>query len=373
VNEDRVTKWIELLYRIEEMRIQKELDEEAMAEQKDRTLAAFRKSKAGESGKLRRHVFKTMRWAAVVIMVIGIPAAIYIVYQDRAPDYSLMLEEISDQQMDENTSLILSDGSAIAIESDQSVITYDRSGEKVKIEAEQTISLDHLKETEKKEVLYNRLVVPYGRQSTITLCDGTVIWLNAGSYLIYPREFSGKKREVYLAGEGYFQVKGDRDRPFVVTTDDLEIEVLGTVFNVNSYPETREVETVLVEGSVKVSKSDARNPLKGSRVIHPGQLVTYSRESEKFSTREVDVEFYISWKDGYFLCDKITLERLAQKLSRHYNVQIVVEDELLKRTTFSGKLDNKESVLEVLEIINASKSIDYHREGGAILIRRGDR
>jgi len=86
----------------------------------------------------------------------------------------------------------------------------------------------------------------------------------------------------------------------------------------------------------------------------------------------VKVEFYISWKDGYFLCDQVSLEQLVLKLSRHYNVQIVVGDESLKKNTFSGKLDNKETVYEVFEIINASKSIDYTEVDGKIYIGQSD-
>jgi len=272
MNEARLEKWIKRLYHNEERSILNELDEESVAESRSKALEEYRQSRTGKSGGIRRIVIPIMKWAAAIILLIGIPAAIYFVYQDEAPDYSSMVEELSEHQMDQETSLILSDGSSITIESDESVITYDKSGERVEINADQIIALDKKEEAEEKELQYNRLVVPYGRKSTITLSDGSVVWLNSGSYLIYPQEFSRKKREVYLAGEAYFEVTENTDKPFIVTTDDIEIEVLGTTFNVNSYPENKDVETVLVEGSVKVSRSDASQEKPGAEFRSTSKL-----------------------------------------------------------------------------------------------------
>ena len=144
------------------------------------------------------------------------------------------------------------------------------------------------------QVEYHTIRVPRGGEYNLQLADGTKVYLNAGSSLRYPVRFTGKRREVTLSGEGYFEVAKDSTQPFVVRAGDVDVRVLGTAFNVNAYPEKETVATTLVEGRVQV------NYKTGQQVIQPGMQLVYDKQNGKVDVSVVDTEVYTSWKDGYY-------------------------------------------------------------------------
>jgi transmembrane sensor len=267
-----------------------------------------------------------------------------------------------------NTELILSDGSSIQVESDKSFIYYDKEGQNVEIDSIKTVSLitENAKETPASYI--NTIVVPYGKRSSLTLSDGTVIFLNSGSSLSYPPLFTGKSRKVYLSGEAYFIVTKNESLPFIVETSDLSIRVLGTEFNICAYNEDPNVETVLVTGSLKVSDMKPSILKKNSTILTPGQMATYSKETGEITDTDVYPELYVSWKDGYSIFNRIDLESLVIKLSRFYNKPIEILDNDLKSITFSGKLEQKQLIDEVMDIISQASHFTYIDEGERILI-----
>lgn len=368
MNTERLIKMIRSLFRAEEEHLKKELRPEQLEALRQDALNQSRQGPDRRSVQFRAIRFNRLSIAAALILLLGITAILVLLILNKTPDYSQLLTEADETKSKETTYLVLSDGSSIDIESEKSTIKYDRAGEKLDIDSRETINLRKTEKTE-KEVELNKLIVPYGKQSALTLADGSVVWLNAGSYLIYPREFSARQREVYLSGEAYFEVLENESKPFIVKTEELEIEVLGTSFNISAYPENTAVETVLVRGSVKVSKEKRLNPLKQGHTLKPGEMASYSRESERIDTRNVDVEYYTAWKEGYFLCNQVTLEELSRKLSRYYDVKIVVEEDLRKES-FSGKLDNSKALREVIKIIQASTPVIYEEADDKIIIRK---
>nr|WP_247716448.1 FecR domain-containing protein [Sinomicrobium weinanense] len=256
--------------------------------------------------------------------------------------------------------LIFSDGQGVVVSESDSAITYSKTGKEVRIGASRTITQDK----EQQGVAYNTLIVPYGRRSRVALSDGTVVWLNSGSKLVYPVAFTQKNREVYLEGEGIFDVAHNKDQPFLVLADDHKIKVLGTVFNVSNYPEDSSVSTVLKSGSVEIAyKGDGLLKKEKTIRISPGTMTVYDKGSQQMASREVDVENYFSWKEGIFIFEGDRLDDIVKKLSRYYNVDIRIKNKTLAGQTFSGYLDLKNSVEQVISTIGKTTDFEYSRGG----------
>ncbi len=172
------------------------------------------------------------------------------------------------------------------------------------------------------------IVAPVGSRTVVQLSDGSTVHLNYGSKIKYPLHFEGEIRSVILAGEGYFDVVSNPDKPFVVKTGKLDIKAFGTTFNVLAYPDNEMIETTLVEGKVVLERTGSlgKSGIIGSMV--PGQLVRYNKITGTVKSARVNVEKYIAWKDGKLVFDDATLDQVAERLSRMYNVEIEVADEI---------------------------------------------
>jgi hypothetical protein len=173
------------------------------------------------------------------------------------------------------------------------------------------------------KLIYNTLKVPYGKKFEITLSDGTLVHLNSGSSFRFPINFiKGASRQVFLDGEGFFEVTKDKMHPFVVSTTPLNITVLGTKFNVSAYPEDLWVTTVLVEGSVALSSNSKSNLHPNDLRLQPGDLAGWSVNSSKSNLRQVDTDIYTSWIEGRIVFKNQRFGNIIKKLERHYDVKI---------------------------------------------------
>ena len=212
--------------------------------------------------------------------------------------------------------------------------------------------------------LYYTLNVPYGAEYDLVLPDGTKIYLNAGTTLRYPERFREGSREIYLIGEAYLEVAHDAENPFVVKTNDMDICVLGTTFNVNAYPEGKWVRTTLVEGKVEARCGDRHITMR------PGTQVAYDKNTRETGYFPVDTRLYTSWKDGYYDFEDMELEELAQIFTRWYNVQIDFAEPELKNLRFSGRLKRYDSAEELFEMLDYVHRVTFSIENGRIVIRR---
>jgi len=200
----------------------------------------------------------------------------------------------------------------------------------------------------------NQLVIPYGNQSRLILSDNTVVWLNAGSRLVYPTFFNGKTREVLLFGEAFFEVSKNAEKPFIVKTSDIEIKVLGTQFNVSAYAEDKVIQTVLKEGSVEIRRNDATF-FDSKLVLKPNQMASFSKSSNETKLYEVDASYYTLWTKGLLSFEDIDFNRILKKVERFYNISVNFSEPNLGSIRISGKLDlkqNKDEVLEYLEKVS---------------------
>ncbi|MBJ2125137.1 FecR family protein [Flavobacterium sp. IB48] len=207
---------------------------------------------------------------------------------------------------------------------------------------------------------FNTLSTPTGGQYNIVLADGTKVFLNAVSSIKYPTQFNGNQRIVELEGEAYFEVAKNKNKPFLVKSDNQTIEVLGTHFNVHAYNNESVVKTTLLEGSVAVSSKNQKAILK------PGQQSNVSDGSNKIAVKEVDTEAAIAWKNGRFKFDNADLKSVMKQLERWYGIKVEyrgdVSDVRFNGGTFRNK--NLSEVLKVLELSN----IKFKVEGKTIIV-----
>lgn len=259
------------------------------------------------------------------------------------------LDELSEQLIfasdNNNAQLILGGEKNVSIAKKESTVEY-RSDGKIVINDQDTV----INKNETKTQELNQLVVPYGKNLSVKLPDGTLAHLNAGSRLIYPSFFKGSKREVFLIGEGFFEVFRNDAMPFIVQTSSINVQVLGTKFNLSAYPTDIIVEAVLVEGKIMLW-GKGFSPFKKEYILEKDQLAVYNSASSGVEISNVDIMNYVAWHEGYLNFESSHLSRIIKKLERYYNLRILLADPMLGIHSISGKLqlrEDEEAVLNVL-------------------------
>jgi hypothetical protein len=206
----------------------------------------------------------------------------------------------------------------------------------------------------------NKLIVPYGKRSTLLLSDGSKVWLNSGTEIEFPADFKPDERRInILRGEIYLEVTENKESPFYVHTSDFDVCVYGTKFNVSCY-RNAEKSVVLVDGKVGI-QSD-----KNNTILNPGEL--FSVNGDKIEHQKVDVNEYISWKDGMFIFKKIKITDLLEKIGRYYNVEFKNSRSAFINRTCTGELYLSEDMEQVMNIICAISNTSYEMSGNTILI-----
>lgn len=220
--------------------------------------------------------------------------------------------------------------------------------------------LDHKQE---KDVMWVEKSIAYGESGNITLPDGTLVWMNAGSKIIYPEQFRSNNRQVFFTGEGHFNVIKNNKKPFIVQSNEVNVEVLGTQFNLKSYSEDQIIELSLLEGSVAFTGNSSRNN-SINYVLKPGEQVFYDRQKISLWKDAFALEHYSPWKDKKFYFKDVRLEDIAKQLERNFNLTIVIKTDSLKDIRHYMAFVNNESPDEILEAIkNADKRIHVVRTG----------
>ncbi len=209
---------------------------------------------------------------------------------------------------------------------------------------------------------YNTISTPRGGQYMVVLPDGSKVWLNAASSLKYPTAFSGSKRIVELTGEGYFEIVKNGKMPFAVKAGETEVEVLGTVFNVNSYADEEEITTTLVEGSVNVKTKWLTKQLK------PGEQAGIVQNRDITVKPDVNVAAAVAWKEGYFIFDEVDIKTVMRQVARWYNVDVRYDSELLPETYY-GKIKRNTGLSEVLRVLEES-GVSFTVEGNLITVQK---
>ncbi|MBB4037683.1 ferric-dicitrate binding protein FerR (iron transport regulator) [Dysgonomonas hofstadii] len=251
--------------------------------------------------------------------------------------------------------LILSDSKKVELDSENADIQYK----------DDRITMDDSKDIAKDQSSsFNQLLIPYGKRSTITFSDGTKVWANAGTQLVYPIEFNEKEREIFIDGQIYLDVAKDANRPFIVKTKDMEVKVLGTKFNITAYSKEDNNNVILVSGMVNISNKKTNS----KTTLSPNKMYVYDKNSLNENVKEVDTSLYTSWIDGKYIFNKESFEHVLARLSMYYGVTVDCEAAAGKYLC-SGKLNLKDDFDIVLDGLANSVPISYTMEEGIYKIK----
>lgn len=211
----------------------------------------------------------------------------------------------------------------------------------------------------------NSLIVPYGKRTTLTLSDGTKIWVNSGSVIEFPSQFSGDRRDVFLSsGEIYIEVAENIEKPFYLNTSEYKIRVYGTAFNVSSYNNSKST-VALVEGEVSLIKQGETEEFH----LTPNEMATFNNDTYSFSKENVEIINHTSWKDGYLSLEKTPIIDVLEKIERYYNLTFNFDRDVnLQNRTCSGKIYLSENLDNVMTTIALLTSTEYRKENNNIYI-----
>lgn len=213
------------------------------------------------------------------------------------------------------------------------------------------------------KVEFNTMTTPKGRQFSLILPDGSQVWLNAASSITYPTAFIGGDRKVSITGEAYFEVaksvtvSGEK-QSFIVTVNGMNVQVLGTQFNINSYGDDGNIKTTLLEGSIKVAVEGK------TQMVKPGQQVQVANNNIKLVS-DADIDAVMAWKNGFFSFEAASIKDIMKQLSRWYDVEVIYQAE--PKELFVGKIDRSLTLSQVLKAL-ARNEVNFKIEGGKRII-----
>ncbi|MEN6457287.1 MAG: FecR domain-containing protein [Prolixibacteraceae bacterium] len=312
------------------------------------------------SKKLNFRIF--LRYAAVFAfaLMIGATATYYYFKNNQNfADFNLSQSNTGD------TKLILSDGEEVLLKQKETDLQFNAGGDQIKINKDSVIH----RQSEGGGNAFAQVVVPYGRISNVTLSDGTKVWLNAGSHLVFPQKFEGNKRQVFLTGEAYFDVVKDRNKPFVVNTKEIHVTVLGTKFNLRDHASDDQLEVVLVEGKVCLKENDKLGLFAEETTLNPAQRAVFTKKDGKIDVESgINSQYYTSWKDGILSFNRESILNVFNRLARYYNVRFVTESGVGLHRKISGKLDLKESLEDVMKVVSDAAPVSYRIENDKVYV-----
>jgi len=258
-------------------------------------------------------------------------------------------ENIINTKQPVNRIQIVSGNQTLAVEGVQAKVEYDVNG-KLKVN-KQSVTANKQSNLIKDISAFCQLRIPYGKHAFLKLSDGTSLWVNTGTTVIYPNSFAKDKREIFVDGEVFAEVHHENNRPFIIKTGKLDIQVLGTVFNVTAYKEDKQTNVVLVSGSINVKAKNGK-----ATIIKPNQLFAYTDQASTLKT--VETENYISWHEGNYIFKNEPIENILLRLSRYYNVTMKLPS-YPSGISCSGKLELKDDLTHLLNGLSEITSMSF--------------
>ena len=333
----------------------------------DRAWAKF--SKQQKKKHLKLYPKQMLRYAAAVLipLVLGGVLFYYLSNEQKNVDNRHNTSETvaSITPGTPNAVIILDNGESIDLENEEINQLVEKDGSVI-TNKNGLLNYSGVKETEPEDQLKNTLVVPRGGEYTLVLSDGSRVFLNSVSKLVYPVVFSEDKREVTLKGEAYFEIAKDVNKPFIVNVDGVKIEVLGTSFNVKAYEEESNIFTTLVEGKVKLNADENERGC----ILVPDQQAVVDRNSNNITVKKVDVQQFIGWKNGIYSFADQSVEDIMRTLSRWYDFEYEFTDESLKAIHFEGGVNKYENIYPILDIMQSTEKLKYKVDGNKIIFTK---
>jgi len=299
-------------------------------------------------------------WAAAAIIICLCSGAYFLLRSNQKPPQQAVANgPVNDALPGRNGAILtLSDGHKVLLDSMTNGVIATQGNMEVKLQNGAVRYNKVAEAAATSTIAYNTMSTPKGRQYQLVLPDGSKVWLNAASSITYPTAFSGNDRKVTITGEAYFEVTNNKTRPFRVKANDMEVEVLGTHFNINSYSDEGSIKTTLLEGSVKVTNGS--QPV----FLRPGQQAQSAARINVVSNP--DIEQVMAWKNGLFNFEGADVKTVLRQLGRWYDVDVVFEGNIPDRK-FGGEMSmdlNLSQVLKSLEKIE----VKFRIEGKKLIV-----
>ena len=307
---------------------------------------------------------KTRRWtaaAAIILLIIGAGTFLAVRYgKDLQPPVAIhqSVKKFDLVPGRSGALLTLSNGKQIMLDSAGSGLLARDAGAEV-LASNGSITY----QGQAQVAVFNTINTARGRQWSLTLSDGTQVWLNAGSSITYPLAFSGHDRTVSITGEVYFEVAKNVIAPFHVKANNIVVDVLGTHFNINAYADEPGVNTTLLEGAVQVSAVDARVQLK------PGEAAVFADGHIRLD-KQANTEEAVAWKNGRFMAEDAPLEQIMRQIGRWYDVEIAYEG-ISPNEPFSVlNVPRDQSASNMLTMLEMTGRVKFKVEGRKITVTR---
>ena len=317
--------------------------------------------------------FSYKRWVVNVaaVFVMGIVSISYLQYKNDIFNLSDDQLKIVDQkikiELSDGQKKVINPNGELEISVDKNVVGVQKGGvlDYSKGSQRNTNKRASTKEN-KKTPVYHSIEVPLGKTFVVILSDGTKVHLNSGTTFRYPLEFiNGLNRQVYLTGEAFFEVTEDENHSFIVNTGELDIKVYGTKFNVSSYSDDDEVNTVLVSGSVSLTHANSTDSQE--ILLDPGYCAGWDKQAKTLELKEVDTDLYTSWIEGKIKFRKEKFKTIRKKLERHYNVTIINNNKELDEMKYNAFFET-ETIDDVLASFQTNFDIQYEIKDNQIVI-----
>lgn len=315
---------------------------------------------------LRRKKTRMLKWSAIAASLLILLSGGWMWYRNNAKKKSAVASVEMETQYNNGvlpvankTLLILGNGKSVVLDSVGNGIIAKQGGIPViKLNGQ----LSYSGQTEESTVtLYNTILTPRGKQYRVILPDGSQVWLNAASSLRFPTRFINGIRSVELTGEAYFEIADYQDEPFVVKTNGMQVDVLGTRFNIMAYKSDADVKTTLVQGSVRVSKGNEKVILK------PNEEASLENSgNNSIQVKKADIQAALAWKNGLFLFHNADIKSVLREIVRWYDVDIIYEGGV--NAHLNGMISRKASLSEVLNMIEITSNIKFKVEGKKVMV-----
>lgn len=306
--------------------------------------------------------FKRYKWIAAAILLILVSSTVILNIRHRNNELVHNIQPQKNQDRmpgGDRAILTLSNGQKIILDSASNGMLAKQGNTSILKKTDGQLIYNTADNTP-EEVVYNLLQTPRGGQYKITLPDGTKVWLNAASSLKYPVAFTGKERNVEITGEAYFEVAKDASKPFKVKLNNMEVEVLGTHFNINGYTDEDVVRTTLLEGKVKIVASNS------SKYLVPGQQAQLKPSGNIAVVNDVNLEETVAWKDGNFQFENSDIKAVMRQLARWYDVEVTYRSNVNKH--FIGSISRNVKLSEVLSMLEQTGEVKFKIEGKKLIV-----
>ncbi|MBQ4913862.1 FecR domain-containing protein [Maribacter sp. MMG018] len=321
-----------------------------------------------KSKKQPSNLFRTVfKYAAVIVILLAIGILVKQELINDVFEPSITVTD-KDAKVTRGNEIVikLADGTTKILNSESNEVVTDTKGNIIANQGGNSLVFNETEKLTETETVFNEIYIPYGHTFKLKLSDGTLVWLNAGSKLRFPQKFisSDKERIVYLEGEAFFEVAKNKEQPFIVNTQEVDIKVLGTKFNISSYETDNLIATTLVEGSVSVYET--RTP-ENAMLLTPSFQARYDKFGNNFSKSKVDTSIYTAWMQNKLVIDNLTFSEILAKLERRHHVKFINKLDSLNEETYKGEFDN-EGIESILKTISLSTPFKYKIEQNVITI-----